>query len=70
MLVSSEIQTRRDDGRIASGNLPVHIQAVRLVMGEGGRVEINDEVQLEIEIKSSRPVADGELITLAERRFS
>jgi hypothetical protein len=66
MLVSKEVQKRLDDGRIVAGSLPLHIQTVRLVMGKDGRVEINDEVQLEVEIKPNRPFVAGEAIMLAD----
>jgi hypothetical protein len=67
IFVVPEIDKRVASGAIAATDLPLQVFQFRLVMAPSGNtVEINDQVDLRAKVKTTRPIAAGELLTLAD----
>ena len=65
IFVLPEIDRRVASGVIAAGQLPIQVHQLRLVQpGAGHRVELNDEVQLQVDVAVKRPVKAGEPVAL------
>jgi hypothetical protein len=65
--VVPEIDKRVASGAIAAADLPLQVFQFRLVMAPSGNtVEINDQVDLRAKVKTTRPIAAGESLTLAD----
>src|SRR5688572_28145887 len=67
VFVLPEIDRRIASGMITPDHLPLQVHQLRVVQpGAGHRVEINDEVQLELTFKPKKPVKEGDTVTLGD----
>ena len=67
IFVIPEIDKRVTSGAIAITDLPLQIFQFRLILAAGGNtLEINDQVDLRAKVKTTRPIAAGEPLTLAD----
>ena len=65
IFVLPEIDRRVASGAINASSLPIQVHQLRLVQpGAGHRVELNEEVQLEVEVAPKRAFKAGEPVTL------
>lgn len=67
LFVVPEIDRRIAAGLLSADMLPFRLHQLRIVQpGGANRVELNEEAQLAVEVKTKRPVAAGEALRLAD----